>query len=301
MIKSISVTSANTPSLFIDMVSPEESGLIIKDIDGIGPIKTAINVTEFTSSSGGMFNSSHTSFRNIVITLGLKEKPSIEHVRLKTYKHFPIGEELELEITTDLGSYLINGYVEDNAIDIFSKEEIATISIICPNPYFRSKTSQTTLLTGITPNFEFPFSNESLVDKLIAFGSVILNTNLSIVYAGDIDVGVTILIHFVGTANDLVLHNLSRRQTIRIDTAKIIEITGSRFKQGDNLVLSTVKGNKFITLHRGVNTYNLLNAIYKNTSWFTLAKGVNLFAYAASSGIENLHVRIDNDILFVGV
>jgi len=301
MIKTLSVTNHIGQTLTIDMADPEKSGFAIKDIKGINPVKASIHITEFTSMDGGIFNSSHASFRNIVITLGLLAKPTVEFMRQESYKYFPISKEVELEIVTDTGTYVIEGHVEDNDVNIFSKDEMELISIICPNPHFHAKSLQNTIFTGVTSLFKFPFSNESLTEKLIKFGSLAVNTKQTLSYIGDVDAGVVIYIHLLGSVSDLSIYNLTNRQAIKIDTTKLVALTGENFKAGDNIILSTVKGDKFITLERDGVVYNLLNTIYKNTVWFTISKGENLFAYSASEGVLNVQLRIENAILFVGV
>lgn len=39
----------------------------------------------------------------------------------------------------------------------------------------------------------------------------------------------------------------------------------------------------------------------KNTDWFTLAKGDNIFAFTADSGVTNLQFRIENKVIYEGV
>ena len=43
------------------------------------------------------------------------------------------------------------------------------------------------------------------------------------------------------------------------------------------------------------------NTSLKNTDWFTLAKGDNIFAFTADSGVTNLQFRIENKVIYEGV
>ena len=61
------------------------------------------------------------------------------------------------------------------------------------------------------------------------------------------------------------------------------------------------KGLESITLIREGVSYNILNCLDKNTDWFTLAKGDNIFAFTADSGVTNLQFRIENKVIYEGV
>ena len=51
---------------------------------------------------------------------------------------------------------------------------------------------------------------------------------------------------------------------------------------GDVINFSTIDGDKYITLHRGVNSYSLLNCVNKNLEWFKMNVGDNLFSFTCS-------------------
>ena len=170
MIKSITVTNYLGDTLKMELSRPQLSGFIITAITGLGPGKSNINTTEISTNDGSLYNSSRVPNRNIVISLRYLGNDSIEDVRQMSYKYFPIKKKLRLLIETDNRLAEIDGYVESNEPEIFSKEEGADISIICPYPFFYSADGdgmQTTVFSGVEPLFEFPFSNESLSDPLL--------------------------------------------------------------------------------------------------------------------------------------
>lgn len=304
MIKAITVTNYLGDSLVLNLARPEESGFVVKSVTGLGPGTANINTTEVSTNDGGLYNSSRLSTRNIVITLGFLWKDSIEDVRQKSYKYFPIKKKLTLLIETDNRQAEIEGYVETNDPNIFSKEEGADISIICPNPFFYSSGadgSNTTVFYGIDPMFEFPFSNESLYDALLEMGSIQNQHEKVVTYNGDAEIGVTITIHAIGEASNITIYNTGTREIMKIDTEKLSALTGSGIIAGDDIVICTVKGNKSIKLLRSGKTTNILNCLDKNTDWFQLAKGDNIFAYTAQSGSSNLQFKIDHRVIYEGV
>lgn len=304
MIKSIEVINSSGESLYMELTRPEESGFLITSIEGLGPAKANINLTELTGSDGSTFNSARLDERNIVISAALLMKPTIEAVRLKSYKYFPIKRKITLKIETDERKVRIDGYVESNEPDIFSENEAIEISIICPNPYFYEDDAagkQTTVFYGLTPVFEFPFSNESLSDPLLEFGKIQNYTEQTVLYDGDADTGVIITMYAIGKVKNIGIFNTLTREEMHLDTSKIETLTGGGIDSGDTIIISTIVGDKTVTLLRDGIYMNILNCIDKDSDWFQITKGDNVFAYTAEEGISNLHFRIENDVLYEGV
>jgi hypothetical protein len=304
MIKSITVTNYLGDSIKLDLARPEESGFVVRSITGLGPGKANINTTEVSTNDGSLFSSSRLPSRNIVIGLNYLWKNSIEEIRHLSYKYFPIKKKLTLLIETDKRTAEIEGYVESNEPNIFSKDEGSDISIICPNPFFYSTGKdgkQTTVFYGVDPMFEFPFSNESLLECLLEMGTIQNQTEKVVTYDGDSEIGITITIHAVGEVSNITIYNTRTREIMRIDTDKLALITGSGIIAGDDIIICTVKGNKSIRLRRDGKITNILNCLEKNPDWFQLVKGDNIFAYTAEYGSSNLQFKIENQIAYEGV
>ena len=304
MIKSVTITNHLDESIKLDLFNPEESGFIIKNIEGLGPVKANINFKELATNDGAIDNSARLSSRNIVMSLQFMESPTIEETRLKSYKYFPIKRNIKFLIETDDRICETIGRVETNVPTIFSNAEGCQISILCPNPYFYSAgengTNQT-IFYGTEPLFEFPFSNESLTEDLIEFGSIENRTEGTIYYDGDAEIGITIQIHAVGEAEGLVIYNTKTREIMRINDDKLKSLMGSGIQAGDEITITTSRGEKGIYMLRSGVTTNILNSLEKPIKWFQLSKGDNTFAYTASAGLTNLQFRIENKVIYEGV
>lgn len=304
MIKSVTITNHLGESIKLDLFNPEESGFIIKSIEGLGPVKANINFKELATNDGSIDNSARLSSRNIVMSLQFMESPTIEETRLKSYKYFPIKRNIKFLIETDSRICETIGRVETNVPTIFSNAEGCQISILCPNPYFYSageNGANQTIFYGTEPLFEFPFSNESLTEDLIEFGSIENRTEGTIYYDGDAEIGITIQIHAVGEAEGLVIHNTKTREIMRINDDKLKSLMGSGIQAGDEITITTSRGEKGIYMLRSGVTTNILNSLEKPIKWFQLSKGDNTFAYTASSGLTNLQFRIENKVIYEGV
>ena len=289
MIKSITVTNPKGESLVLDLFHPEKSGLIVKSITGLGPPKANINSTDLATADGALYSSARASTRNIVFNLAFMFAPTIEDVRQKTYKYFPLKKKVTIEVQTDNRSLMTEGYVESNSPDIFSKEESAQISILCLDPFFYDPNPTYIQFATVTPNFEFPFSNESLEDDLIEFGLINLDTRSVLDYSGDVDTGVLITVHAIGSVSGTItIYNVETHENMKIDLSKVKTLIGRDYGNGDDILISTVSGDKYVqVLHDGKYT-NAIAAIEKLADWFTISVGKNIFNFTVTSGTENL-------------
>ena len=304
MIKNITVTNYLGESLILELMFPENSGFVIKEITGLGPSKAVINSTELSTSDGSVFNSARIEARNIVFNLKILASPTIELARQKLYKYFPIKKRIKLEFETDTRICDIFGYVETNEVTIFSNQVSTQISIICPDPYFYSAGSDAktiTIFSGVEAAFEFPFSNESLVDPLLIFGNLQLYQERNIYYDGDSETGLTIYIHALGEATNITIYNIATSEFMKINTDRLTTLTGFPIIAGDDIIISTIKGGKYISLLRGGSYINILNCLDLDSTWFQLTKGDNQFGFLAETGSTILQFRVENYKVFEGI
>lgn len=306
MIQAISIINDKSEVLTLELSRPELSNIAVISVTGLGPGKANVVVTEMSTQDGATLASTRFSSRNIV--LGLKflswNGESIEDVRQKTYKYFPVKKNVSLIIETDNRKAFISGTVESNDPTIFSNSEGTDISIICPDPFFYSIKNGgvvTTTFSGHEPKFEFPFSNESLTDNLLEIGKVELGTERNVYYAGDADTGIAITIHALGPATGIVIYNTKTGGTMKINDTKLVAIMKSGIKVGDDIVICTMQGKKTIYMIRDGQATNILNCLERDVDWFQLTPGDNLFAYTAVTGNQNLQFKIENRIVYEGV
>lgn len=304
MIKSITITNHVNESYKITLTRPDLSGFLISRIDGLGPPKAEIGIIDLATNDGGRYNSAKVTPRNITMDIIFHDNEaglSIEELRQKSYKYFPIKKQIRFMIETDERVCETYGYVESNEPVIFGERAGTSISIICPDPYFYSVNNQNTVFSGTQSLFEFPFSNDSLDFNLIDFGEIISIPEQTVYYSGDVDVGVIIYIHAIGQADGLTIHNITTSGIIKIDTVKLMALTGSTIIAGDDITISTVKGEKYVTLLRDGEYINILNCLDKDVDWLQLSKGDNLLLYTAEFGALNLQFRVENRVAYEGV
>lgn len=310
MIKSVTAVNFKGESIKMDLFHPESSGFIIIKIDGIGPGKATVTKNDSKVYDGGTITSARLPSRNIKMEIEFLWVNSIEDVRHKSYKYFPLKKPITLIFETDTRTVEIEGVVESNEPDIFSSEESTNISIICPDPYFyasgenaRSKIE----FSGIDAMFEIPsdtgYSNESLTEALTEISKLYIQSERGIMNYGEVDIGVVISIKPLAIVKGvLTISNITLRQNMSFDLNKIKNITENDFHLGDELVINTLRGKKSVTLVREGKNYNALSCIDTKTDWIYLTSGENTFTYYLDGdGIEDLQFSVTNSILYEGV
>lgn len=117
-------------------------------------------------------------------------------------------------------------------------------------------------------------------------------TEANVPYEGDSEVGGIFTIHALGPAKNIRIDNLDTGETMIVN----IELA-----EGDDLVISTVAGQKSVRrLRSGIYT-NVLNLLDRSSNWFKIARGDNAFAYQAEEGLDNLRFDVSHTILYEGV
>lgn len=301
MIKSLTVTNPKGESLKLELTNPWESGLIVREITGLGPARASIVSQPLSTADGSIFSSARAENRQILITLQPVDDQNVETNRQKTYRYFPLKKEVTLQIETDNRNAECRGYVESNTPNIFSKEETIQISIICTDPYFYESRGEQTVFSGVRPLFEFPFENNSPTDNLIEFGQIMLDTRAILNYQGDADTGVIITVHATGPANNVVIYNTETFEQMKIDVSKINTITGAPFGAGDDIIISTMSGAKSCVLLRDGKYYNIIAALGKDTDWFTISTGDNIFTYTSEGEEANLMITFSYRNAYGGI
>lgn len=328
MIQSVTITNylgsindnlakkTNQNTVHIKLRDPEPShGMLIESITGLGPVKATINRTQLATVDGSKYNSAKLEERNIVMTIIFKEAKTIEDVRLLTYKYFPIKRKIIFSIKTEKRDARIVGYIESNEPDIFSPNEKAQISIICPDPYFYSNelvnSPHVITFSGLESEFEFPFSNESLSEDLIELGRITQVVTKSFSYDGDQEIGVNMTINYLENVDtDFLIYHWKNsynpneptlQSMFLIKIEKLQALMGTTFLSGDSVVIDTTRGNEKIVLVRNAVEYNILNTVTRDSDWFQLAKGLNEFIFTAYGNESKLKFRVENYVIYEGV
>lgn len=248
------------PALSLGGFMPSDDPVIIRNIDGLGPVKADISSTPSGTSRGETYQGSSAQKRNVVLTLGLNPNwltQTMSSLRQLLYAYFMTEQWCKLRFHSDeLPTTDIEGYVESFEPNIFSQDPEIQVSIVNPRPDFIE--IDATIFTGIvddgTNQYEVDYSGtisagfELRVDRSIANPA----------YSGPIVITV---------------ENSSGIQTITVDPVTID--TTQSYK------MSSVQGKKRVqneAILDGAETNLLKN---KSGDWPELQPGENLISVQA--------------------
>lgn len=236
----------------------------ITGVTGLTPVAANINTSTAGINDGETYNSARLGYRNIVITLFFTH--DVEKNRIKLYDYFQTKQFCTLYFSNDSRDVCISGYVETFECDLFSVSETAQISIICPNPYFKSVAE--------------------IVNSSSEETTIIIPNN------GDVIAGMSITINFTGDVTNPVIKNAVTGEFYRLNRS---------FISGDKVIINTRNGEKSAVLTRSDANFNIINALDAGASWLQLRRGNNTLYFNADSGVDHMTVTFKHTDLFAGV
>lgn len=307
MIESFKITNHLGESLELTLADPDSSGLAITSVTGLGQVDADVNFTKLAGSDYYAENSAVLGQRNIVFNITYYGDDT-EDCRHIADEYFPTKKKIDIIARTTHRELTTTGVVESNEPNIFSSKSGCTVSILCADPYWYALDISSIPFGGIEPKLEFPLCedrDDSLTDNddidVFEFGNIRPVVERSIYYTGEAEVGITINIHVLSTVRNLIIYNVDLRQRISIDDSILTTVTGSGLIQGDDVIISTTKNQKYATLIRSGIEYNIINALGKQRDWFELSRGDNAFAYSATEGLYDMVITVKHRVSYKGL
>jgi len=256
-------------------------------ITGLQPPASAVNTSNNATSDGVSVNSVRVDKRNIVLYMALNG--DIEESRINLYKYFPLKKTITIFFKHGSRDVYIKGMVELIECDLFAQRQVAQISVICPQPYFKAVNDIVSYFSDVSALFEFPFS---ISEAGVEFSAITTNVRKSIINAGDVPSGAVIDLYAIGTVVNPVIYDVMKRTHIKLTFT---------MEAGDHVIINTNHGEKSITLVRAGVSTNIMGYLYPSSSWLTLESGDNVFTYDCDSGNSNLQITFSSSVLYGGV
>lgn len=247
-------------------------------IRGLNPPQAQINVSTIVGLDGAKFNSSKLNTREIVITLRING--NVEKNRNMIYAYVPTKEPCTFYYQNDTVDVYIEGYVHSVEVDLFSMSELMQISILCPQPYFKSVDEIIDDISKVTPLFTFPFSID--IGDPIVISSLDASAITNVVNISG-TTGLIIEADFTDDASSLKIQNTDTGEYILLSYA---------FESGDIVTINTNKGQKGVSLLRDGVTSNLFTSVQNGSTFFQLNTGDNMFTYLVDGGENDQAVNI---------
>lgn len=256
MLKQVDVTNSRGMTLSLE-VFENESGYQIADWDGLTPVKATLVSTSFATLDGSQFQTARREPRNVKLKLDLQPDfvtDTYTSLRKKLYTYFMPKSQITLRFHDTTGLYLdIVGIVEDHSASIFEEDPPVDISIMCFQP--------------------------DLVDtRMVTYSGSTVDTGTThaIDYPGNIEAGTVLTMNVNRTLSSFSIYNTGEDGVL-----KQLDFSGSLIA-GDTLVVSSLKGNKGITLTRAGIGSSYLYGRSPQSAWIELIEGINQFRVYAT-------------------
>ena len=260
----------------------QEAVFQVINIVGLNPPPAQINTTTIVGLDGAVFNSSKLQTRNLVLTI--KINGDVETNRLLLYSYFKTKDKCKFYYTNNSLDVSIEGYVESVECDLFTNNELAQISILCPYPYFKSLSEILTDSSNVIPQFVFPFSIN--IDEPVVISTLEDVEGIAVFNSSESETGVIVEIDVKDSVSSIEIKNTSTGDDLKLVYS---------FLSGDKIIINTNKGQKSINLIRGGTISNLFSALQQGSVFFQLTVGTNNFEYLVSGSAAN---NDDVSILF---
>lgn len=261
------------------LLTGNEAVYQVVSITGLNPPKAVINLTTIAGLDGATFNSSKLETRDIVLMV--KINGDIERNRQNLYNFFRTKEWCKFYYSNANRDVYIEGYVESVECELFTKSEIAQISILCPYPYFKGLYEIIDDISTSLATFVFPFSIN--YEEPIPFSTQENSRTANVYNDSASSTGLVIEADFYDSVESLLIKN-----TMTGDNFILVY----SFLENDRVFINTNIGQKSVRLMRNGVESNIFAAIQAGSVFFQLAPGDNIFGYLADDGDSNASVHI---------
>ena len=295
MITEVSSLNKGGESLNLDLFDPWSSGIAVKEITGLGPVKTELSLERYALIDGAFLKGARVGTRNVVLTL-IPVGEDIQTERRKIYHYFPVGETVTFGVVTDQVAVKSRMIVESVEPNIFSERQEIGVSLIAIDPYWRSNSPSITGLVGfndVTPLFQFPFKSADNPKELI-FGDMSNSSGKDINYLGDADTGVVITFSFNGNVSNLTVINQTYDEAMIINKVK-------DFYRGEQLVIDTRPAKKSVKHIAGGKESFITGVLDIKSQWIKLHPGNNTIGLQFVGNSNDMDISIEYETLYRGV
>lgn len=295
MISEVSSLTKGGESLNLDLFDPWSSGIAVKEITGLGPVKTELSLERYALIDGAFLKGARVGTRNVVLTL-IPVGDDVQTERRKIYNFFPVGETITFGVVTSQVAVKSSMIVESVEPNIFSERQEIGVSLIAIDPYWRSNSPSITGLVGfndVTPLFQFPFSSGYNPKELI-FGDLSNASGKDINYLGDAETGVVITFSFNGNVSNLTVINQTYDEAMIINKVK-------DFYRGEQLVLDTRPAKKSVKHIAGGKESFITGVLDLKSQWIKLHPGINTIGLQFVGNPNDMDISIEYETLYRGV
>ena len=277
------------------VLTDQFSPFLLERCEGIYEVKNEVASSKNTMTDGSTYQGSVTLMRNIVLTL--RDTPGSDHRanRELLYNVFKPKSSGTFTYIEDDVIRTIDYYPESVYIDSEKRGRQATVSLLCPSPFFLAPSDISVQMAGWQANWVFP---HEFVDGGEEFGTRINEKIKTIENASAADnIGLTITIEAIGPVTNPSIYHIEQEESIVVGTAE----HPLNLAAGDKVIITTGTNNKHVRLESGGVTEEINEYLSEESEFIQLTHGINTFGYGADSGDAYMTVTIAFRYQYLGV
>lgn len=287
----------NADGVEIRMSYEENAVFFIDTVDGVSSVDNSVATSSNTTVDGSTYQGSVTKQRNIVITLLLTAYSEAEHreYRNMLYKCFKPKTAGTLTFIEEDEKRIIDYRVESVDIDNTGVNRSATISLICPDPFFKDIADTEIIMAGWENAFEFihEFKEEG---EEFGYRTAEITKAIDNDSAAD-NIGMEITISATGPVTNPAVYHQEEKEHIKIGT----DNQTFSMQAGDILRITTVTNEKDVVLIRDGAEESVNQYLDEESEFIQLVHGANTITYAADTGREYMNVSVKYRYRYLGV
>lgn len=252
----------------------QNSNFKLTNVDGLTSANVELSSSTVATMDGDVVNSERTMPRGIVFDLAI-EGAAVETKKRYILRYIKPKQRSRLRWTQDDREIEIEGIVESIEMPRYTDKIVMQVSMYCSQPYWEDINYIVQEISEILNLHYFTDSPDDMLyfpDGGVAFGEYDTNRTKVFENNGDVSVGMEIRIIALGNVGNPIIYN-EDGQFFGVNTT---------MQAGDEIVISTVKGKKTITL----NGDNILDKIKVGSTWLQLEVGENEFTIDSDDGTE---------------
>lgn len=292
MARKITCTNEDNVSvIFTDKFNP----WLLESCEGIYENKNNVSMSTNTMTDGSTLQGSTVAMRNIVMTL--RDRPEADHQANRSLLYSLFKPKSEGVFIYEENGIIrqINYHVESVDIDAVKRSRRATISLLCPDPFFVDADDVTVEMAGWVANFTWPHEFTAEGEE---FGSRTAERLKTITNDSAADnIGITITIAARGPAKNPAITHVEQGESIEIGTSG----NPLNMLTGDKVIITTHTNNKHVYLERGGVRTEINEYLSENSEFIQLMHGDNTFGYSAVEGENYLTISISFQYHYLGV
>lgn len=268
---------------------------MLENCEGLYEVKNNVSMSANTMTDGATYQGSVTQMRNIVLSLRDDPKGDHEANRKILYALFKSKSPGKFTYYENSTVRQIEYHVESVIIDSKKNSRRATISLLCPDPFFVDLEDISVQMSGWVADFEWEHAFSASGEQFGYRENELLKTIEN--ESGVENIGLTITIDIFGNVTNPKITHVEMGESIEIGhTGNPLTLTS-----GDKIIITTHKNNKHVYLISNNTTTEINAYLSEDSEFLQIMSGDNTFGYSAGSGESNMAVTISFKYRYAGV